>query len=135
MLALLESLEPTRQDRQQAQQAVRALSEGNLEVSQLPETVRQLLSRILNELALGHTFAVVPTESDLTPNQAARYLNVSRPYLIRLLTTGQIPFHSVGTHKRIRLRDLTAYREHQDEDSEAALNALQAQAQELGMGY
>ena len=128
-----ETIQPTRQEREQARQAVRALSQGHLEVSQLPDMARQLLSRILTELADGHALSVVPVDSDLTTSQAASFLNMSRPYLTRLLDEGKLPFHSVGTHKRVRLRDLTAYRERQDEESYAALAELQAQAQELNL--
>ncbi len=130
-----EPREPTSQEAQQAQTAVRALSEGQLELSQLPDIARQLLSRILDELARGHALLVVPVETDMTTNQAADFLNVSRPYLVRLLEAGQIPFHRVGTHRRLRLRDVKAYKERQDAESYAALVELQAQAQELNMGY
>ena len=79
--------------------------------------------------------SVLPVESELTTSQAARFLNVSRPYLSRLLDAGKIPFRLVGTHKRVRLSELKAYRERQDAESYAALAELQAQAQELNMGY
>jgi excisionase family DNA binding protein len=133
--ALLETAEPTHQDREQAQKAMTALSQGHLEVGQLPDVARQLLSRILIELANGHALSVLPVESELTTSQAASFLNVSRPYLSRLLDQGKLPFHTAGTHKRVRLRDLKAYRERQDAESYAALAELQAQAQELNMGY
>ncbi|MGI4788582.1 MAG: excisionase family DNA-binding protein [Janthinobacterium lividum] len=132
---LSQVLEPTRQDIQQAREAASALSAGHLDVSELPDIVRQLFLRILNELANGQAISIVPVEPDLTTSQAARFLNVSRPYFSRLLGEGKLPFHLVGTHKRVRLRDLSAYRERQDEDSSAALAELQAQAQELNMGY
>jgi excisionase family DNA binding protein len=74
-------------------------------------------------------------DTDLTPNQAAEYLNVSRPYVLKLLGEGKIPFHKAGSHKRIHLRDLRAYRQKQDEESERALVELATQAQELNMGY
>lgn len=127
--------EPTRQEAQQAQAAVRALSAGHLELSQLPDIARQLLSRILDETARGHALSVVPVETALTTTQAAEYLNVSRPYLVRLLREGKLPFHRIGTHRRLRLSDLRAYKERQEEESYAALAELQAQAQELNMGY
>ena len=132
--ALLEMSEPTPQDREQARRAASALSEGRLDAEQLPAVARRLLSRILVEIAAGHSLSVVPVETGLTTSQAASFLNVSRPYLARLLDEGKLPFYFVGTHKRIRLRDLTAYRERQDAESYAALAELQAQAQELKMG-
>jgi len=127
--------EPTRQEAQQAQTAMRALSTGQLELSQLPDIARQLLSRILDETARGRALSVVPVETALTTTQAAEYLNVSRPYLVRLLREGKLPFHRIGTHRRLRLSDLRAYKERQEEESYAALAELQAQAQELNMGY
>ncbi len=134
-IAFTETAEPTHQDREQAQKAMTALSQGHLDIGQLPEVARQLLSRILTELADGHALSVLPIEADLTTSQAASFLNVSRPYVSRLLDEGKLPFHTVGTHKRVRLRDLRAYRERQDKEAYAALAELQAQAQELKMGY
>jgi len=134
-LSLLKTSEPTIQDREQARQAAFALSEGRLDVSQLPDVARRLLSRILFEIADGHSLSVVPLESGLTTSQAASFLNVSRPYLSRLLDDGKLPFYYVGTHKRVHLRELTAYQERQDAESYQALAELQAQAQELKMGY
>lgn len=132
---LLETAEPTHQDIRQAREAASALSEGTLEVSHLPDVARQILSRVLAELANGNAISVVPVECDLTTSQAARFLNVSRPYLSRLLDEGMLPFHRVGSHRRVHLRDVRVYRARQDSDSEAALCELAAQAQELGMGY
>lgn len=133
--AVLEISEPSLQDQEQARQAAFALSEGRLEMAQLPDVARRLLSRILAEIAAGHALSVVPTDASLTTNQAASFLNVSRSYLSRLLDDGSLPFYFAGMHKRVRLRDLTAYRERQDAESDAALAELQAQAQELQMGY
>lgn len=133
--ALMETLEPTQQDSRLAREAATALSEGRLEFSQLPDAARRLLSRILTELAEGRALSVVPVEAEMTTSQAASFLNVSRPYFSRLLEAGKLPFHTVGTHKRVSLRNLMAYRDRQEEESYAALAELQAQAQELKMGY
>lgn len=135
MRSLMEIAEPTRRDREQAQQAMTALSQGHLEIEQLPDAARQILSRVLAEMAGGRALSVMPVEAELTTSRAASLLNVSRPYLSRLLDTGKIPFRLVGTHKRVRLSELKAYRERQDKESYAALAELQAQAQELNMGY
>lgn len=135
MSIILESIEPTKMDSLKAAQAISQLSTGHLDVTQLPETTRNMISRMLNTIAEGRAFAMFELNSDFTPNQAASFLNVSRPYILKLLNTGKIPYHYVGTHKRIHLSDLMAYKDKQDEDSEKALFELAAQAQELNMGY
>jgi len=132
---ILEAVEPSRQDSLKAAVAAERLSEGRLNQSELPEFVVQLLSQILVEVAHGRAISVVPMESDMTTNEAADYLNVSRPYLIKLLNQGQLPFHNVGTHKRVYFQDIKRYKEEQRARSYALLAELQAEAQELNMGY
>ncbi len=135
MPAVLEIVAPTHQESQQARQAATALFDGILEVSQLPKAACLLLARILEELANGHALSIMPARTDLTTSQAANFLNVSRPYLVKLLNEGEIPFHLVGSHKRLRQHDVETYQKRQHEQSYAALAELQAQAQELGTGY
>jgi excisionase family DNA binding protein len=83
----------------------------------------------------GYAVAVTSVDADLTTQQAADVLNVSRPYLVRLLEQGQIPFHKTGSHRRVRHRDLMAYKRQVDAQRLQVLDALTAQAQELGLGY
>ncbi|HEX8465523.1 MAG TPA: helix-turn-helix domain-containing protein, partial [Abditibacterium sp.] len=85
--------------------------------------------------ANGHAVTVMPSHGELTPNQAAEMLGVSRPFLIRLLDEGQIPFRRVGAHRRIRIDALEKYRSAEEERQLGVLAQLQAQAQELNMGY
>lgn len=101
----------------------------------LPPKVLRLLADMLGSLAQGKAVAIVPKELDITTQEAAMYLNVSRPYLVRLLEEGKIAYHKVGTHRRIRFADVVQYKEDRQKTSQDALQKLADQAQELNMGY
>jgi excisionase family DNA binding protein len=110
--------------------------EGNAEQTvTLPVTVVRLLKDILDKMALGHGVTVVSLPDELSSQQAADLLNVTRPYLIGLLEEGKIPSRLEGNHRRIRLGDLLVYKRQDDAQRLEALGELVAQAQELGMGY
>jgi len=101
----------------------------------LPRQAVALLRDLLAELAQGNAVTVVPTHAELTTQQAADILNVSRPHVVKLLEAGQIPYARVGTHRRIRYQDLLDYKTKRDRESREALDKLTRQGQALDMGY
>jgi excisionase family DNA binding protein len=148
---VLELTEPTETEAASARQSCRQL-EPYLETSQklalqivaddrpkellsVPRGALKLLSHILAEMAQGNAVTLMPIHAELTTQEAADMLNVSRPYVVRLLEEGHMPFRKVGTHRRVLLRDLLAYKHRSRTESARALDALAAQAQELDMGY
>jgi len=101
----------------------------------LPQEVFKLLISVLAELGRGNAVTVMPVEAELTTQQAADILNVSRPYLVSLLDEGQIPYRKVGTRRRVKLIDVLSYKHQIDEARMKVLADLTAEAQELDMGY
>ena len=101
----------------------------------LPRQALILLRDLLTDMAQGNAVTVVPMHAEMTTQQAADILNVSRPYLVKLLETGTLGFTRVGTHRRIRFEELMAYKQKLKEQSSRAMDELAKQAQENDMGY
>jgi excisionase family DNA binding protein len=97
----------------------------------LPAAAVQLLTGILAEFARGHTMTAYPIPTELTTQEAADLLKVSRPHLIILLDQHEIPYHKVGTHRRIALSDLLKYHRKSQARRDAALDELADVGQEL----
>jgi excisionase family DNA binding protein len=100
---------------------------------ELPHSVFEVLVRVVHEMARGNAVRVLPVHAELTTQQAANLLGVSRPYLVGLLEEGEIPFRKVGSHRRVRLDDLLVYKDKRDRERRSALNELAAESQELGL--
>jgi excisionase family DNA binding protein len=101
----------------------------------LPGHALNLLLEILTEMSKGNAITVMPIHAELSTQETAELLNVSRPYLVELLEQGKIPFRKVGTHRRVLAKDVFIYKQRIDAERLQALEELTAQAQELGMGY
>ena len=106
---------------------------GSNEPIVVPSGAFRLLLAILAEMARGNAVRVIPLQAELTTGEAAELLNVSRPYVVRLLDAGQIPSRKVGTHRRALLKDVMAYREDHYRARSAVLDRMTAIDQELGL--
>jgi len=101
----------------------------------IPASAIPLLAEMLSVMAEGQAVTVVPVQSELTTQQAAEVLGVSRPFLIKLLDGGEISHRLVGTHRRVMLNDVLEYRRQTDRNRETTLEELAAEAQKLNLGY
>jgi excisionase family DNA binding protein len=102
---------------------------------ELPAKAFKLLGVILANMAEGKSISLISGETELSTQQAADILQVSRPHLVKLLESGRIPFKKVGKHRRVLLEDLVKYMRVFQLEREKALQELADQAQELNMGY
>ena len=114
---------------------MRVRDAGQEETIELPAGAVKLLQAILEDMASGRAVTIVPQNAELTTQQAADFLNVSRPFLVQLLEQKKLPFRLVGTHRRIRFEDVLRFKESTDAERRRVLDQLAVEAQDLKMGY
>jgi excisionase family DNA binding protein len=108
---------------------------SNGECIDLPDSALEALRVIIEAMAEGRSITLVPHGKELTSQEAADILHVSRPHLIKLLERGRLPFHLVGTHRRIKIEDVLTFRDRRDAERDAALRELTRLSEELPGGY
>jgi excisionase family DNA binding protein len=141
---------PTPESARQAREALRLLrsgkrrpklvrvltgKEGQEITLHVPREAFELFTQILAQMANGNAVTLVPVHAELTTQQAADMLNVSRPFLVGLLDKGTIPYRLVGTHRRVRAQDVLEYQKVSYEKSKAAIDELSRIAQDEELGY
>ena len=148
-----ETITPTQDDEALAQTSSRSIAQivsdkpdaplslrvnptgGHETVVTIPAAAFRLLGEILNQMVKGNAITLIPVHAELTTQQAAELLGVSRPFVVEQLEKGQIPYRKVGTHRRILFRDLMEYKRSMDHKRLESLDELAAEAQKLNMGY
>jgi excisionase family DNA binding protein len=119
--------------RSSAPLSLRVLDASKEETLRIPASAVKMLVRILEEMARGNAVTLIPVHAELTTQEAADMLNISRPSLIQLLDEGKIEYRKVGTHRRVRFEALMSYKRAADAERRAALAELAAYDQEIGI--
>jgi excisionase family DNA binding protein len=114
---------------------IQETEESTGEYINIPKKAFSLLEAIITGMSEGKSITLIPSDSEVSTQQAADMLNVSRPHLVKLLESGKIPFKKVGSHRRILLEDLISYENGLKKNREEQLQNLVEQAQKLKLGY
>jgi excisionase family DNA binding protein len=101
----------------------------------VPPAALKLIGQLLGALSEGRPITIVPSNQEFSTVEAARFLNVSRPFVIKEIESGRLPHRMVGTHRRVAFEDLIAYARKMRERQEAALERLAENSRELGLDY
>jgi len=131
----LRSLMPLLRKRGFRELTVKADGDGPREPITLPREALELFMEILGHMANGNTVTIVPIHAELTTQEAADMLNVSRPFLVGLLEERKIPYRLVGTHRRIKFVDLVAFKQADDAKLKEIADELTREAEKNKLGY
>ena len=105
----------------------------NREEIVIPSSLFNIIRQLLHHLTNGQAISIVPVNTELTTQQAADLLNVSRPYLVKLLETNEIPYRKINSHRRIQVQDLMNYKSKRDAEREELLKQLSEDSRDLGL--
>ena len=133
MASLMMPITPSAEDVERSAEAASRLRAHEINLIDVPNIAVEALELILTAFANGDSVCVMPVAGFMTTQETADYLNVSRPYVVKLLNEGAMPFQMVGNQRRIRREDVVAYKKKQDDASYAALAQLQEISQEIGL--
>ena len=118
-----------------AQHSLRVQIQGRAEPIEIPAPAVRMLVDLLVEMAAGNAVTLIPVHAELTTQQAADILGVSRPFVVSQLEAGNLKFHKVGTHRRIHFLDVMAYKQRMTTERKKALDELTELAQALDAEY
>lgn len=147
----LEEFIPSNEDVKKAEKALKALdpltkralskydiflkSPSDQKPLKLSKDFFYFVLEILHQVSHGNAVTIIPSTKEFTTQEAADILNVSRPFFVKLLESGKIPFHKVGAHRRVKASDLMSYKKLVEKQSLEALGELTRMAQEDQLGY
>ena len=127
-------------ERPQVRELAGLLEEGTLSLVDskghavaLSQTVQQVLSKVVSLMLKGQAVSILPDQQAITTQRAADLLGMSRPFFIKLLETGTMPYHRVGNQRRVYLKDVLLYAQRREEERQAALDRLSKSAMEAGL--
>lgn len=116
--------------------SITLMSDGDEQPSvAVPPAALKLIGQLLGAMSEGRPVVLMPGKQELTTVEAANYLNVSRPFVIKEIEAGRLPHRMVGRHRRIAFEDLVAYERKMREKQRAALERMAENERELGLDY
>jgi excisionase family DNA binding protein len=141
----------SKQDREMARVAQRCIMEaldhsraaaitlttdtGEHPTVEVPPGALQLIGQLLGAISEGRPITLMPAKQEFSTVEAAHFLNVSRPFIVKEIDENRLPHRMVGTHRRVAFEDLLAYDKKMRENQEAAVNRMADNARELGLEY
>ncbi len=122
-------------DHSRAVQITLTTDKGEHPTVAVPPAALKLIGQVLGAMSEGRPIMLIPAQQEFTTVEAAHFLNVSRPFVIKEIEAGRLPYRMVGTHRRIAFEDLVAYGKKMREKQAAALERMAENARELGLEY